>query len=89
MGPIHTVRSCHGPRSITTRHAGAGSMHLEPFMDLRLVKAENIRCQYVATGQLPASMPAQHRLAAHVEELGNVAGSEEALGHAEAPLEKR
>jgi hypothetical protein len=33
-------------------------------------------------------MPAEHRLATHVEERGNVAGSEEPLAHAHAVLRR-
>jgi len=54
---------------------------LKPYLELAAIEAEHVRPEPPATGQLSASMPAEHLLAAHVEERGNVARAEEAVAH--------
>ena len=54
---------------------------VEPLLDLSLREAENVGAKATTARELPASMPAENGLAAHVQKLGDVTGSEEALAH--------
>jgi hypothetical protein len=61
---------------------------VDPRLNLVAIKAQDVRAQTPAAGELPAAMPAEHGLDRQVEQLGDVAGSQEAIAHAGANLRR-